>query len=187
LIDFEAQLRKLLELESAPLPQNEFTELASAGRQLLLSLNKKQADISMQVEELYELAVESDNSSLNDALKAEKERTRLSVNAAISLCDLIDDFCEFARKSDNGELEHHAFLMRKKAGTLLEESGITGVGSEGQRLDPDIHNVSSAIVSNMPREQVVKVLQNGYRHFGTIIRKATVVVSHGEDERKDFS
>jgi len=182
MLDFEAELARLLTLESTPLPQNELVELTSASRQLLLTLNKKQADISMQIEELYDLAKESDNTALQTALRDEKTRAGLNVRAAVGLCDLIDDFYEFSLQSGNGDLEHQARLMRKKAVDLLEECGITRLGEEGQRLDPEIHTVRSGVASQIPREHVAKVLQSGYRYLGAVVRKATVVVSIGLEE-----
>ena len=181
MINFEAELVKLLAQESKPVLQSELTELAAVGEHLLSTLNKKQADISLQVEELYDLTKESDNTSLLESIKDEKARAAMTVRTAIGLSDLIDDFYEFAKQSGSEDLARQAVLMRKKADVLLEKCGTTRLGEEGQALDPEIHAVQSGAASRIPREHVAKVLQSGYRYLGAIVRKATVVVSIGRD------
>ena len=181
MINFEAELVKLLAQESKPLPQSEFTELAAIGQQLLLTLNKKQADIAIQIEELYDLTKESDSTDLLDIMKNEKARAAMTVQTAMELSDLIDDFCEFTNLSGSEDLSHQAFLMRKKADSFLEKCGISRIGEQGQPLAPEIHSVQSGAASRVPREHVAKVLQSGYRYLGTLVRKATVVVSTGID------
>jgi len=163
MIDFEAELNKLLAQERVPLPQSEFVEFAAVGQQLLHALYKKQSDISIQVEELYDLAKDLDNTALRKALQGEKVRSNLAVRAAVALCDLIDDFYEFSLQSGNEDIADQALLMRKKADSFLEGCGITRLGEEGQPLDPEIHTVQTGAVSQIPREHVEKVLQSGYR------------------------
>ena len=184
MIDFEAELAKLLAQETKPLPHSELMELTSMGQQVLTSLNKKQADISTQIEEIYDLAKESDNTVLLETLQQEKVRAGLTVRTAIGLCDLIDDFYEFSLQNGSEELRHQALLMRKKADALLEECGMARIGEISQPLDPKIHTVQSAIDSNIPLEHIAKVLQSGYRYLGTIQRKATVIISKGEQHQK---
>jgi len=186
-MDFEAELAKLLAQESEPLPESELVEIAAAGRQLLLTLNKKQADISMQVEELYDLTKDSDNTALQEALQDVKARAQSAVRAAVGLCDLIEDFFEYSQQSGMEELARQALMMRKEADGLLEQCGIARLGEEGQPLDPDVHSVRSGAASQIPREHVVKVLQSGYRYLGAIMRKATVVVSMGMESQDEHA
>jgi molecular chaperone GrpE (heat shock protein) len=183
-INFETELNNLLAQESEPLPQNELAALAAAEQQLLQTLNKKQTEISAQIEEIYDLAKETDTTVLQAALQAEKNRADQMAATAMSLSDIIEDFCAYARQSDSEELEHQALIMRKNASDLLESRGITKVGEEGQRLDPEIHTVHSAVASPIPREHVARVLQSGYRYLGALARKADVVVSVGMEETK---
>ena len=180
-MDFEAELTKLLAQEPMPLPQSEFTELSAVGNKLLQTLDKRQVDISLQIEELYDLARESDNTALQEVMQREKTRADSTIRTAVGLSDLIDDFYEFSLQSGNKDLEHQAHLMRKKADGLLAECGITRLGETGQPLDPEIHSVKSGITSVIPREHVAKVLQSGYRYQGALLRKAAIVVSKGPE------
>jgi molecular chaperone GrpE (heat shock protein) len=188
MVNFEAELEKLLIQEQEPLPNYELAEFAAAERELLAAVQKKQTDLSLQVEEIYDLVKEGDTRVLQEALSAEKGRTGQLALAVIGLCDMLEDFCTYARQSGNGDLEHQGFLLWKNSGALLEGCGITRLGEEGQPLDPAIHRVQAAATSFFPREYVAQVLQSGYRYLGTVVRRAAVVLSTGtgtEEKEED--
>jgi molecular chaperone GrpE (heat shock protein) len=150
----------------------------------LAEFNKKQADVSLQVEEIYDLVKEQ--GALRDKVKAGEERGNQLVLAAIALCDLLEDFCVYARRSGSEELEHQAGLLWEHAGGILGDMGIIRFGESGQLLDPQIHTVKASAESPLPREHVVRALQSGYLYQNALIRKAAVVVSRGpEDENTD--
>jgi molecular chaperone GrpE (heat shock protein) len=178
-VNFEAELEKLLAQEPEPLSASVLTELAAAEREFLTDLNKKNADLSLQIEEIYDLVKEGDTRILQEALEAEKNRAGQLTAAAVGLCDILEDFCAYARQSGNGDLEHQARLLWKNSGMVLEGCGITRLGEEGECLDPAIHKVQAAVPSDLPREQVIQVLQSGYRYQGAVVRRAVVVVSSG--------
>lgn len=182
MIDFEAELDKLLTQEGEPLPQSELTELAAAGKELLAALNKKQTDFTMQIEEIYDLLQEADTNALGESLRDEKARANRLAATAVGLCDILEDFCAYARGSGHEDLERQALLMWKNAGGLLESCGIARLGEEGQPLDPALHTVQTAVASPLPREHVARVLQSGYRYLGAVVRRAVVVVSTGTEE-----
>jgi molecular chaperone GrpE (heat shock protein) len=181
-VNFEAELEKLLAQEREPLPVSCIEELAAAEREMLTALNKKNTDLSLQVEEIYDLVKEGDTRVLQEALGVEKNRTGQLAAAAVGLCDMLEDFCAYARQSGSGDLEHQARLLWKNSGALLEGCGITRLGEEGQPLDPAIHTVQAAVPSAFPREHVAQVLQSGYRYLGAVVRRAVVVVSSGPGE-----
>ena len=218
MIDFKAELARLIEQEKEPLPSGDYaienieftglTEIAKAVRQQLVSFDKKQTDLSLQIEEIYDLTQDSDCSAINDALREEKSQGNCFKAAIIGLCDILEDFCAYTHISDtvtdeheskhkcececeygdkseyegeyfNAQLKNQARLMWKNAGVLLEGCGITRLGEVGQVLDPQIHSVSAAVFSTIPQEHVAAVLQCGYRCLGEVMRKATVVISAG--------
>jgi molecular chaperone GrpE (heat shock protein) len=177
-VNFEAELEKLLAAEQEP-PVYELAELAASERELFAALNKKNTDISLQIEEIYDLVKEGDTHVLQQAYETERNRAGQLAGTAIALCDMLEDFCAYARQSGSGDLEHQARLLWKNSGTLLEACGLTRLGEEGQLLDPAIHKVQAAAPSALPREYVTQVLQSGYRYLGAIARRAVVVVSAG--------
>ena len=182
MLDFKNELDKLLELEAEPLAQTPLEELARSQAQLFSSLDKRQTDISLQVEEVYDIVRELDASELRESLKKEKERLQKLLEALIFMCDMIEDFCAFARKSGDESLLRQAELMRKNVDGMLQSRGVTRFGEAGQRLDPEIHSVRGTAVSKLPKEHVANVIQSGYYYMGNVIRKASVILSAGTEE-----
>jgi molecular chaperone GrpE (heat shock protein) len=176
-LNFEAELDKLLSLEGRGLPHYEGAELA-ALRELVAGFERKQTDVSLQVEEIYDLVKEQ--GVLQDTVKGEKERGSQLVFTAVGLCDLLEDFCVYARQSGDADLKHQAELLWDHAGGILAGAGILRFGEPGQPLDPRIHTVKAAAESLLPREHIVQVLQSGYAYYNSVIRKAAVVVSRGQ-------
>jgi len=187
MIDFKKELQKLLDQESEPLPQGELEIFIEAERQLIQSLNKKQTDISMQVEEIYDMVKDADTGVLQEAVRDEKTRVNRIAQTVAGLCDLIDDFYEYAYKSGDGGLEHQAALMKKNADTLIENVAMSRIGEPGQQLNHEIHSVQAAVPSPAPMEQVTKVVRSGYRHMGAIMRKAAVIISKGTEEPDNWA
>ncbi|MDR2051903.1 MAG: nucleotide exchange factor GrpE [Treponema sp.] len=181
MLDFEAELDKLLSRETAPLPQYELAELAAAGQNFLAELNKRQTDVSLQIEEIYDLVKEQDNRALQEAVNAEKTRANQLVFAAISLADLLEDFFAYAKRSGGEDLKYQAKLLWENAGGILSGRGIFRFGEEGQILNPQIHTVKASVESPLPREQVVQILQSGYLYQNVLLRKAAVVISRGQE------
>ena len=106
MLNFEAELNKLLSLETGGLREYEFAEFAAADRDLLAELNKKQTDTSLQIEEIYDLVKEQ--GLLRETALAEKGRADQLARAAIGLADLLEDFCAYAGQSGSDALKHQA-------------------------------------------------------------------------------
>jgi molecular chaperone GrpE (heat shock protein) len=184
MVNFETELEKLLAKEWEPLPQNELIELMAVNRNLLNSLNKTQTGISLQVEEIYDLAKE-DTVGLREALETAKGRLNQLLPTVVGLCDLLEYFRAYAGQSGSEDLEHQGRLLWENAQTLLENCGITRLGEAGQPLEPGIHKVQAAAASSVPREHVVRVLQSGYQYLGTLLRKAAEIISTGIEEETE--
>jgi molecular chaperone GrpE (heat shock protein) len=182
MLNFEDELGKLLSCATGRLPQHEFAELAAAGQELLAELNKKQTEVSLQIEEIYDVVKEQDTRIFREKAEAEKTRANHLVFTAIGLSDLLEDFCSYARRSGSDELKHQAAVMWENAGAMLAERGIFRFGEEGQPMNPQIHTVKASADSPLPREQVVQVLQSGYLYQNALVRKAAVVVSRGQQQ-----
>lgn len=184
MLDFKQELNHLLEQEAHPLPGDALAETALAGQRLLTTLGKKQSELSLQVEEIYDIVGNMDTAALQEAMLAEKQRADSLAEAAVGLCDILEDFCAYARDSGDAALERQGRMMWDNAGSLLERCGFARLGEAGQPLDPEIHTVRSAAASSLPREHVARVLQSGYRYRGTVARKAAVVASLGRGGRE---
>jgi molecular chaperone GrpE (heat shock protein) len=185
MLDFKRELNKLLDQETRPLPKDEFAEIALAGQRVLAALDKKQSEISLQVEEIYDIVGNMDTAALQETLQSERRRADVLAGAVVGLCDSIEDFCAYAGDSGDTALAEQARVMWNNSADLLARCGFVRLGDVGRPLDPEIHTVQSAAPSSFPREHVTRVLQSGYRYLGTVVRKAVVVVSKGTEEKPD--
>ncbi|GHV87673.1 hypothetical protein AGMMS50267_00330 [Spirochaetia bacterium] len=168
MLDFETELNKLLSRETEPLPRYEFAqavEMASLGKELLEDLQKKQTDVSLQVEEIYDLLKEKNTLVCNDShviavlqgsLEAEKTRADSLAHTAIALCDLLEDFCAFARLSGSDELKHQAEILWTQSGHLLSGNNIVRIGTEVLRKQQD-RTLSGCVLRRFEHSMKLKI------------------------------
>jgi molecular chaperone GrpE (heat shock protein) len=180
-VDFETELAKLLDKEEVP-PQDETAELTGVLQYLLNAFNKKQTEYSLQLEEIYDTLKSQDTQVLQASLAAEGQRANHLALTALGLSDNLEHFCAYARQSGTEELRAQAEILWNNSANLLAGCGILRLGNEEEPFDPRIHQVQGAIASALPRERVVQVLQSGYGYLGTVLRKATVLLSRGPEE-----
>jgi molecular chaperone GrpE (heat shock protein) len=179
MVNFEAELDKLLVRETGMFPQDKFAELAAADQELLAELNRKQTDFSLQIEEIYDLVKEQE--VLQETVRAGTTRTNLLIQAAMDLSDLLEDFYAYAGRGDDEALQAQAKLMWENAAAILAGCGILRFGEKGQALNPQIHTVKAGVESPLPVERVVEVLRSGYAYQGILVRKAAVVISRRQE------
>ncbi|MDR1531758.1 MAG: nucleotide exchange factor GrpE [Clostridiales bacterium] len=170
-MDFEKELEKLLALETEPLPGDALAALVASELQTLAALQKKQTDISLQVEEIHDILQEKGEAS------EKVSEPILFISAAISLSDMIEDFYAFAAQSQDADLERQAAIMLRNADAVLGGCGIARIGRTGERFNPSLHTVQTITASTLPREHITQVLSSGYTYSNSLLRKAVVVVS----------
>jgi molecular chaperone GrpE (heat shock protein) len=180
MLNFEDELDQLLSRETETLPNCEAVELAVAEQELLTALNSKQSDVSLQIEEIYDMVKEQ--GVLQGLVNVERARADRLVGAAMGLCDLLEDFCTYAKSSGSEALSHQAGLLWNHAGSIMASCGIFRFGTPEEPFNPQLHTVKASAESQLPREQLVQVLQSGYMYQGMLVRKAAVVVSRGQPE-----
>lgn len=66
--------------------------------------------------------------------------------------------------------------------TVLEGEGVTQFGKIGDTFDPLLHETMQTVAVDTEEEndKVVKILQNGYKMHGNVLRPARVHVGHNE-------
>jgi molecular chaperone GrpE (heat shock protein) len=189
MLDFETELNKLLSREIEPLPRYEFApavEMATLGQELLADLRKKQTDVSLQVEEIYDILKDLNTKGLEDALDEEKKQADRLAKTAIALSDMLEDFYSYAKQSGSEELKHQTAILWTQAGKLLMNNNIVRFGGTGKSFNPKLHSVQKGVESPLPKEQVLDVLQSGYVYKNVLVRKAAVVVSVGQKELEEI-
>lgn|GEM_PF-1010889 len=177
-MDFAAELMKLLEAEELP-PTDPLVELAQSqggeDKELEKTLLQKNDDISLQIEEIYDIIKEADENSKE--LKAAAKRENSLIAAIIASGDLLDNVLHYLR----GLGEDDANIISSQRDIALASCDIERLGVPGERLDPRFHTVGDGEFSEMPFETVTQVLDSGYVYRGKVLRKATVVISKGEE------
>ena len=153
MFDFDLELNKL----KSNVPPELIKPFAIAQNDgVLAALSGKIDNLSLQVEEIYEIA---ENSNPDSAL----------LKTLINVLDLLEAY--FAAYDIDG-------AGRRKLREILNGGKIAEIGEAGERLNPDIHKVIGAEhAEGIAPEQVLQVVAPGYSYENKIIRKAKVVVS----------
>ena len=168
-MDFAVELEKLIREENPP-PVDPLTELARAQAAVLNGIQKNSDGLSLQMEEVYDIVKNSDENAKEVKIAAKRENMLLG--GLVALSDLLDDLLPHIR-------EHSHTVAAKKDG-VINACGLERLGFPGERLEPRLHEVTGAEFSETPPETVTRVLAAGYAYNGRIIRKATVILSKGE-------
>jgi len=171
-MNFAADLLKLLNEEENQ-PVDPLAELLRVSVSQLESINNNKADLSLQVEEVYDIIKDFDSNEKE--VKAAERREKLLLQGLIEMFDLVSGVISYMQ----GRNTEHILVIETKLNEIMNGCGIEPLGFNGERLDPNIHTVSSAVFDNAPIESVVRVLERGYMYRGKILRKATVILSKG--------
>ena len=173
-MDFALELQKLLNEEEIPL-QNPLEEIAKSQLNMLEKVTKNSSEISLQVEEIYDIIKDSEENAREIKNAAKREETLLGGFIAIN--DLLDSIIQYMPNTDMS----HIKVINGRRDEVLSACGIEKTGFTGQKLEPKLHTVASAEQSEAPHETITQVLESGYTYRGNITRKATVIVSKGNE------
>jgi molecular chaperone GrpE len=104
----------------------------------------------------------------------------------LKLCDVLDDFERAIQNHPDEERSEHIYrgmesIYRKLQSTLQSE-GLNKIEAEGKDFDPMYHEAVTYTPSNLNKDVVVSIIQNGYILNNKVIRPAKVVLSSGEIE-----
>jgi molecular chaperone GrpE len=127
---------------------------------------------------------EADFQNYKRRTEQERDESRKFANVAviINLLPVLDDF-ERAFGSLDSRLAGLSwfdgiYLIYRKLGQLLENSGVTPIQAEGQPFDPRFHEA----VQHADGEEgkVISEVQRGYKLHDRVLRPAMVVVGKGQ-------
>jgi len=170
-VDFAAELQKLLREEEQPLI-DPMAELARASAGCLENIQKTDANLALQIEEIYDII--KDFAGNEKEIKAARIRENTLLSGLVALSDLLDSLFSHVQ-GNNGHIQ----AVSAKMTEIVNACGLEPLGFLGERLDPRIHTASSAEFNDAPPESIVRILERGYAYRGKILRKATVILSKG--------
>jgi len=173
-VDFNDELQKLLDAEKTP-PLDPLVEIAQAQAEALEEIRRRNADLSLQVEEIYDIIKDADENAKE--LKLAERRENALLGSLISTTGILDNLLEYLRRAGAEGVEP---LAAQHEAALIS-CGLERLGFPGERLDPRLHTVISAEFNEAPLETVVQTVESGYQYRGKVIRKAAVIISKGAD------
>ena len=179
-MDFEAELKKLLAAEEN-LPIDPLSELTLAQVKVLDSISKRNTDISIQVEEIYDIVKDADENARE--VKNAAKRETILLDGLIAISDLLDSVLEHILQANPG----HANVIGAKREEIIKACGVDKISMPGMLLDPRLHTVVAAEYSEKPIEEITRVLENGYEYRGKIVRKSTVIISKGQETHDSWN
>lgn len=121
--------------------------------------------------------------------RSAKENFEVMANANAKLLgkltDVLDNFnLAFDPKNKAGspeDIEKGMRLIFNKFKDILSEEGLTEVDPVGEEFDPNLHEALMQQASDtVPENQIIQVLQKGYKAKNKILKHAKVIVSTGK-------
>jgi molecular chaperone GrpE len=104
---------------------------------------------------------------------------KVRLGAVLAFGEVLDDLTRAAARSSDGEVTAKVARVAEKARAIFRKFELEEIGAPGDRYDPELHEqVSTAPAApGKPAGTIVRIEQRGYRHKGSIFRRAQVVVS----------
>lgn len=102
----------------------------------------------------------------------------------LKLCDVLDNF-ERAFETDAEDHSLKSFsegikLIYNQLLKIFHEEGVEKIEAVGKDFDPNYHDALAQTPSQLEKDKVAQVVQNGYVMNNRVIRAAKVLVSSGE-------
>lgn len=148
--------------------------------------NKAAAEVNEMKDKYLRLMAEFDNFRRRTA----KENMELiaTANAKLigKLTEVLDNFdLAFDPKNKGAspeDFEKGVRLIQVRFKQLLEDEGLEAIDPQGQGFDPNLHEALLEQPSpTVPENQVITVVQKGWKLKGKILKHARVIVSRGQD------
>lgn len=163
-------------LEQTEREKSEYEKIEAALKELSLKVSRQ----DMAVEDLLDIwtNLEEKNNqreevqkALTEQKKTEKELLKLVMSYDSQMRMLIYTVCE-----QSPLLADQAVLMEKKMTQELTEAGITMIGTIGESVNYELHEVIQAEPTSEKERHgfVAQVVERGYMKNGTVLKKAKV-------------
>lgn len=179
------------ELEKFPeqIPDSNFTscekEISMTFEALNSTMGKlvnKQGAMNMQVEEMYSILEEQENTDKEEELAEENNKL---VNTLIATADLVEDFYLYYREHHDEALTVQSAIMWNTLCKTLAVAGITRIADENTPFHMQLNTIEGITNDqSLPNSFIVNVLKSGYQYKDKVVRKATVIVNKTEENKE---
>lgn len=165
------------EAGDAQVIDQDFAELQSA-------LESAEQEAAEQREAMLRMHAEMENLRkrlIRDLEKSRKRALEGIMGDLIPVHDSLEKGLQAAEEDASVEsLREGKALILRMLGKVLTDNGLEEINPVGEAFNPELHEAISMIPSpEHPRDEVMDVVQKGYRLNDRLIRPARVVVSSG--------
>ena len=179
-----------LETESANVTAKEtadFKERIEKAEQAVVEMKEKKEETEAKLEtalsQYIRLQADFDNFRRRTGEGEEKMTDTVQANTLKAFLPVVDTFemaMEQIKKSNSGDsfIQGVEMLVKQFVKTL-SDFGVTEIEAQGKPFDPYFHEAVMQVVSeDLPDDTVAMVLKKGYMYKETVLRPASVQVSH---------
>jgi molecular chaperone GrpE (heat shock protein) len=165
-----AGITKLLQ-HLTPLREIPSTVVALIER---LDLQSKQSlELSLQIEEIYDIIKDGEQSA--DELRTLRSHELTLVEVVAQMTDMLDDLTAFTATIP--QLEEQSAAIANKTDLLLQTAGMLRLAKPGDALNPKLHTVVQTADAGQEPETITQVLRSGYSYKGKVVKKSQVIVN----------
>jgi len=144
--------------------------------------NKTTADLEQELENMTNTAKRALADLQNFKRQVEQERTQLMNTSKIvvlaEILPVLDNFERAMKQKPDSDWATGIENIYKQLQGIIDRAGLEEIEAMGKEVDPNLHEV----VSQAPgeEEQVIEVIEKGYKMGTKVIRPAKVVVGNGK-------
>lgn len=148
------------------------------------ALGKAEQEAAEQREAMLRMHAEMENLRkrlIRDLEKSRKRALETFMNDLLPVRDSLEKGLQAAAEDASVEsLKEGKALILRMLGKVMADHGLEEIDPVGQPFDPELHEAISMIPSPQHAEnEVIDVIQKGYRLNDRLVRPARVVVSSG--------
>lgn len=172
---------------------SESTELEFHETEHEEDLKSRFAGLEKEKEEAKEKYLRTLAEFENYRRRTTQERINWIKNAnetlVLKLCDVLDDF-ERAFSNKESEIAAESIYQGmeaifRKMQSILKSEGVSKIETEDREFDPMYHDAIVYTPSDMKKDRIVAVIQNGYIMNNKVIRPVKVALSSGKTEENN--
>ena len=155
------------------------TKKKSEADALRDSVAELESELSQAQDKYLRLAAEYDNYRKRTQKEREGVYTDAVADTVEELLPILDNLERAAMYKDAERVAQGLEMIFKSTDAALSKLGVTAFGVAGEQFDPNLHNaVMHTEDDSLGENEIVEVLQRGYKRGDKIIRYAMVKVAN---------
>ena len=159
--------------------KSEVKKLKSELDELKKSLSEKEKELDEQSDKYMRVLAEYDNFRRRTQKERDNIYSDAYSDAVAYILPIYDNMERAVQYADSDKMSEGLSLLLKSFDDAMAKMGITEIEALGKPFDPEIHNAVMHVEDeNYGENEVIEVLQKGFRREDKIIRYAMVKVAN---------